>query len=64
MKYLVSYAWKRPQTLNWDFAHSIEKTPTALLERCQNYPEYFIIVNTIEVSDEWAEKWNGNMKGM
>ncbi|AOK33929.1 hypothetical protein [Burkholderia cenocepacia] len=61
-KYLITYVAE----FRGDSQHGMDITenPLEWLAECQQNKETYFIVNSIPITDEQAEKYNGEFKGM
>ena len=61
-KYLVTYVAEfRGQS---QYGMDITGDPLEWLAECQQYKETYFIVNSMPITDDQAEKYNGEFKGM
>ena len=63
MNFLITYVCIRPrQNPTWHYY--ITKDVQAWIAESQTYDgEEYYIINSMEVSEDWADKWDGSLKG-
>lgn len=65
MKHLITYASRKQGDSQWEFCMDIiDKKPILWLADVQKYPETYVLINSEEVTDEEAKKYDGAFKGM
>ena len=62
MKYLITYYWKEQGRDGYGM--EIADDPIEWLADCQNEPETYILINAQPMTEEQAEKYEGEFKGM
>lgn len=65
MKYLITYASRRQGASDWDFVMDVTGLrPIEWLASVQDYPEAYVLINSEEITDEEAIRYDGQFKGM
>ena len=60
-KLLITYRCNENGQIYWGY--SINHSINAFIEKVEKYTGTYLIVNTIQITDEQAARWDGQIKG-
>jgi len=55
MKYLITYWYGKRKNFHYEIVDSVE----AWVEKMQVYDEDYVLINVLQITTEFAEKWDG-----